>query len=85
MVYVKAADADEIKRGDVITYTLGTNSEYVMTHRVTEILEEEQAFITKGDANEAEDMEKVLSMRLIESLFFVFHTWDLYQIIFIQL
>ncbi len=65
VVYVKEAKADEIKEEDAITYTLGTNSEYVMTHRVTQIFKDEQAFMTKGDANETEDMEKVPFTRLI--------------------
>lgn len=65
VVYVKAVGAETIHEGDAITYTMGKNSEYVMTHRVTQILTDEQAFVTKGDANDAEDLEPVGYERLI--------------------
>ncbi len=65
VVYVKAADVSEVQEGDAITYTLGENAEYVMTHRVTQIRLEEQVFVTKGDANEAEDIDPVQFDRLI--------------------
>lgn len=65
VVYVKSAEATEVEVSDVITYTLGTDTDLVMTHRVIEILEEEQSFITKGDANPVEDAEPVSYRRLV--------------------
>lgn len=65
VVYVKAADASDIMAGDVITYTLGTDTNLVMTHRVIDIVDDGQSFITKGDANPVEDAEPVSSNRLV--------------------
>lgn len=65
IVYVKPTEATEVKEGDVITYTLESDSKYVMTHRVTEVFTEEQAYCTKGDSNTAEDIKKVHFDRLI--------------------
>lgn len=65
VVYVKKVEAGDVSVGDVITYTLGTDTELVMTHRVMEIQDEEQQFITKGDANPVEDAEPVSFSRVI--------------------
>ncbi|MDR2109030.1 MAG: signal peptidase I [Coriobacteriales bacterium] len=48
------ADAAAVAVGDTITYSLG-ESNTVVTHRVIAINQDEQLFITKGDANEDED------------------------------
>ena len=53
VVYVKAADPAEIREDDVIAFnSMGT----VVTHRVTRNNVVEGEFVTKGDANEAEDL-----------------------------
>ena len=65
VVYVKQTDPEDVVVGDVITYTLGTDTELVMTHRVINIREKEQSFITKGDANAVEDAEPVSFSRLV--------------------
>ena len=65
VVYVKPEDAKSIEVGDIITFTLGTDTDLVMTHRVIEIIEDEQSFITKGDANPVEDAEPVKFNRVI--------------------
>ncbi len=65
VVYVKTATTEDVRVGDAITYTMGTDAEYVMTHRVTQILKDPEAFVTKGDANEAEDPDIVYGSRLI--------------------
>lgn len=65
VVYVKAADESEIMIGDVITYTLGTDTDLVMTHRVVDTIDGGQSFITKGDANPVEDAEPVSGERLV--------------------
>ena len=63
VVYVKEENPENIQVGDVITYGMGSGSDYVMTHRVVEVQKEH--FITKGDANDAVDPEPVRKDRLI--------------------
>lgn len=63
VVYVKEATADEIRVGDVISYTNFEGVDIVTTHRVKEICDD--AFITKGDANNTTDPEPVRFSRLI--------------------
>lgn len=63
VVYVKETDTSEIQIGDVITYRMGTNTEYVMTHRVVEM--DGSFFVTKGDANQTVDPEPVSYDRLV--------------------
>lgn len=63
IIYIKHAEPEEVSVGDVITYTLGTDTEYTQTHRVIAITED--AFITKGDANTAEDEAPVAFDRLV--------------------
>lgn len=65
VLYVKEVEASEVEVGDAITYSLGTDTELVMTHRVIEKNEADQTFITKGDANEAEDAEPISFSRLL--------------------
>lgn len=63
VVYVKETDASDIQIGDVITFRMGTNTDYVMTHRVVEM--DGSFFVTKGDANNSVDPEPVSYDRLI--------------------
>lgn len=70
IVYVADADAEEIGAGEVITYYLGSDTTYVMTHRVIKIDKEKQEFVTKGDANMAEDIEPVAFSRLVGKVVF---------------
>ncbi|MDR2420624.1 MAG: signal peptidase I [Oscillospiraceae bacterium] len=51
----------DIEEGDVITYALGENT--AVTHRVIAI--EEDAYLTKGDANETTDLAPVPKEKLI--------------------
>lgn len=70
VVYVKAVNADSLQVGDVITYRMGTDTDYVMTHRIVEI--SDGFFTTKGDANEVEDPEPVSYDRVVgEVVFFL--------------
>ncbi len=55
-VYVKQKQPREIKKGEIITFFEG---ETVITHRVMEIDENAQLFMTKGDANEKQDTQPV--------------------------
>ncbi len=57
ITYYKAADFEDIGVGDVITFDLGETS--LATHRVVAVVESAQAFTTKGDANETNDVNPV--------------------------
>lgn len=65
VIYVKDANPDEITVGDVITFSLGTDTTQVMTHRVVAIDTDNGLFTTKGDANEQADVSPVSFQRLI--------------------
>ena len=62
LIYVKEVDAKELEPGDVITFMI--NDDTVATHRITEVLVDENdpnvlRFFTKGDANEYPDGSSV--------------------------
>lgn len=52
LVIDKAGNTQDIKKGDVITFKDGQN---ITTHRVYEVLDNGNEFITKGDANNIQD------------------------------
>ena len=56
VIYVKAAQPDTVEAGDIIAFY---KDESVITHRVEENRYVEGEFITKGDANEENDMNPV--------------------------
>lgn len=58
MIYVRQVDFEKIAVDDVITYRLKDGKTKV-THRVAEKDAGSKSFITKGDANDAEDAGKV--------------------------
>ncbi len=62
VVYVKPVEPAEIQPEDVIAFQ---QDESVITHRVVRNRQVEGDFITKGDANEKEDLEPVPYMALI--------------------
>ena len=58
LIYVKDVDYRELEVGDAITFML--NEDTVATHRIMEVLVDEEdpetiRYITKGDANDAQD------------------------------
>lgn len=57
IVYSHLEDFNNIKVDDVISFKV--NSETMVTHRVVEINQDDQSFITKGDANDVNDAEPV--------------------------
>lgn len=67
MVLVQPVSAGEIKQGDVITFKGFAGSEELTTHRVMEIRRNADGpeFITKGDANHAEDPDPVPGKNVI--------------------
>lgn len=59
VIFVQPVSYNHIHEGDVITYYLDENLTKV-THRVISCQEKERTFITKGDANQANDAGAVL-------------------------
>lgn len=62
LIYVKEADVDDLKAGDVITFMLYDQT--TATHRIVEVVPDENdpnvvRYRTKGDANPIEDQQLV--------------------------
>lgn len=55
LVYVKDVEAEEVQEGDVIAFYSAADTGAIITHRVEKNQVVSGQFITKGDANEAED------------------------------
>lgn len=55
IVVMKAPSLEEIEVGKVVTFLPYSNNETTITHRVIETNEEEGTYITRGDANGADD------------------------------
>ncbi|MFB6069252.1 MAG: signal peptidase I [Halobacterium sp.] len=72
VVVVKSVPADQIERGDVVTF-LRERSSRPVTHRVVGVLERDGglAFRTKGDANEDPDPTPVPSQNVVGEVWFV--------------
>ena len=62
LVYVKAADPVSVNRGEIIAFS---DDGAVVTHRVMQNLREEGSFITRGDANNTDDLFPVAYRNLI--------------------
>lgn len=62
------ASPEEIAEGDIITYHAKETKEMLITHRVVGTISVNQvpkAFVTKGDANESEDLSTVAFTQII--------------------
>ena len=59
LLYIQSAQPENMVPDDVIAFYGGRDSTAVITHRVVENREFMGEFITKGDANEKEDMKPV--------------------------
>jgi signal peptidase len=59
LVFVKDAAPEELQPGDVISFRSETGSDIIITHRLVEKQEEEQYLITKGDANQTNDLQPI--------------------------
>lgn len=75
LVIVKLANAEDIEKGDVITFNPSNDSDAYLTHRVTKKLENYEGsgvtcFKTKGDANDAEDSFLIDSERVVGTVSF---------------
>ena len=62
LVYVKAADPVSVNQGEIIAFS---DDGAVVTHRVMQNLREEGSFITRGDANNTDDLFPVSYRNLI--------------------
>ncbi|MGM0940931.1 MAG: signal peptidase I SipW [Bacillota bacterium] len=56
-------DMTRFHRDDVITFN--TKDDMIVTHRITEVLNDGEQYITKGDANDGHDLNPVLSENII--------------------
>lgn len=63
LVYIHNAVPEEIEIGDVIAYYGSRDEDAVVVHRVLE--KDDKTFVTKGDANETEDLRPVAYDQLI--------------------
>ena len=59
MVYIKTEAPEDMKKDDVIAFYGARDSNAIITHRVVENRIVMGEFITKGDANQTEDMNPV--------------------------
>lgn len=59
LLYIQEAQPGEMKEGDIIAFYGSEHSTAVITHRVVENRVAMGEFITKGDANQAEDLQPV--------------------------
>ena len=57
MVFAKETSFDDLKEGDVITYMISDDE--TVTHRITDIDDDDKKITTKGDANDNEDAKRV--------------------------
>ena len=73
LVVVTPTDAADINLGDVITYQLESGKPTVVTHRVVAVgaaADGEPLFITRGDANDADDPEPVRPVQIVGKLWY---------------
>ena len=66
-VFVKMLEPSELKEGDIITYATSRDGKVVVTHRIEEVINDENGlrFITKGDANDVTDLNPILASQVI--------------------
>ncbi|MFT4188473.1 MAG: signal peptidase I [Aeromicrobium sp.] len=73
LVVVKPVEPEQIAVGDVITYQLESGRAPVVTHRVVEArtsLDGETTFVTRGDANGADDELPVMPVQIKGKLWY---------------
>lgn len=69
MIIAKELPASEIEVGDILSF-YGKNADVRITHRVVEIQNDGEAFITRGDANNTNDPNPVTKDRVIGKIVF---------------
>ncbi|BFK22482.1 signal peptidase I [Massilimicrobiota timonensis] len=68
IVYVKEVDFNDLKVGDVVSYQLSGDT--MVTHRIYSIDRDNQAVITKGDANDNVDSKEVTVNQIVGKVAF---------------
>ncbi len=65
LIFIK--QKEEYQESDIVTYGPVTRPDFLVTHRIVDEISEgeEKYFVTKGDFNEKEDVEKVYSQEVI--------------------
>ena len=58
LIIIKETPQNEIENGDVITFRF-EGQDSIVTHRIVEVINDGQEFITKGDANNANDSRPI--------------------------
>lgn len=69
LVFVKKCEPAQLSRGDVITYVLNRDG-VLVTHRIISVDKANEAFTTKGDANDSEDPNPVLWSNVVGKVVF---------------
>lgn len=59
----EVAEGQKFKKGDVITFMMDEHMQ--VTHRIAEVVKSGRVYRTKGDANDAPDLEPVLSENIV--------------------
>jgi signal peptidase I len=79
VVFVTALDPVDVREGDVITFHSRAGDNFIITHRVVEVLESEDRvrWITQGDANQNPDPFVVTPETLIGRVEFKIPAWGL--------
>lgn len=70
LVFVKEIETDEIFEDDIITYYTDSTKGNISTHRVVEVDEENEQFITQGDASDTADANPVDADRVLGKVSF---------------
>lgn len=67
IVIIRPVDTDTVRVGDVITFKVEGNEDLMITHRVVEVINngDGNQFLTKGDANEGNDIAPVSSENVV--------------------
>ncbi|MCW3490442.1 signal peptidase I [Dethiobacter alkaliphilus] len=66
IIMVRSVSAEDIAVGDIITFNNPGDSSKIVTHRVVGVNEKEDlSFVTRGDANDANDRDLVLANNII--------------------
>lgn len=64
IIAVKETEADHpYKKNDVITFK--TDDDMIVTHRINQVKDDGQVYVTKGDANDAPDLDPALQENII--------------------
>lgn len=74
LVYVKSVNPESLQEKDIVTFQKGN---LVITHRVVKNDVQKEELITKGDANNANDIQPVAYKQIKEKLRFLY--WDIWH------